>query len=128
MDETQKAALERWYSEPAVLERAKALWDAGECEDLEEYLHREALLPLSRHELLPDYMKNEEGATLFPTNLNPGSHLEIWQEACEIAWQVVEAKLGFTHDDVHLKIRDAQRDDWEAFLKRAAERRGERGP
>ena len=117
-------ALERWYSEDRVLDRARHLHDEGALEELEEFLHKTALLPLGRHENLPEYLRTDEGAPLFPDNLNPLSDEARWQDAIEVAWEVMRARLGFSHDDVHRAIAEQQAMDWEQFLQSVERRRG----
>ncbi len=118
LDEAQKKALAAWYARNEVLEEVGRLRDGALWEELEEYIHMGALMPVGRSDTLPGFMKNKEGRTLFPDNLNPRSNLEGWRDAIEVGWAVVEEKLGLTRDEVHIRIRDAQNEDWERFLKR----------
>lgn len=126
LSDVEAAALRRWYARPEVLVRARQLHDGGLLEELEELLHRSSLLPLSDHEALPDYMRDEQGGPLFPTNLNPMRDEVKWQDAIEIGWEVVEQKLGISHDDVHRAIAKEQNEDWEAFLEDVERRKRER--
>jgi hypothetical protein len=81
------------------------------------------LFPLARHSELPDYLKDDEGKPLFPTNLNPKEDLEKWQDAIEVGWEVVEKKFGLHHDDVHRSIAREQKEDWAQFMARYEERK-----
>jgi len=127
LDETQRDAIARWYSQQDVLAEAQRLCDAGAHEELEGYLHRTCLLPIGRHDALPDFMRDADGKTLFPTNLNPGEDEEGWQDAIEIGWDVMQDRLGFSHDDIHRAIAAEQQDEWQAFLASVEQRRKERG-
>ena len=127
LDETQREAIALWYAQPSVLDEARRLYDSGAHEELEGYLHRTSLLPVGRHDTLPEFMRDGDGKTLFPTNLNPGEDEDGWQDAIEIGWQVIEAELGIAHDDVHRAIAAEQQDEWQAFLKSVEQRREERG-
>jgi len=118
LSDIQKNALQEWYSQDWILDGVRGLMQAAKWEELEEYVHMDALLPIGRHDALPVYMRNEKGAPLFPDNLNPTANLEGWQDAIEVGWTVVEQKLGLSHDTVHVKIRDAQDQDWESFTRR----------
>ncbi len=126
LTERESDALVRWYSQPEILDEAKRLIGAKEWEQLEEHLHMRCLFALARHSELPDFMRDDDGGPLFPTNLNPGNDLEKWQDAIEVAWEVVEKQLDLTHDEVHRRIVAEQKSDWETFLKRAEERRKEK--
>ena len=123
----EREALTRWYSRDEVVETAKKLIDEKRWDRLEDYLHKGCLMPLGRHDQLPDYMKNEEGGPLFPDNLDPRASLEHWQDAVEVAWDVMSEKLSFAHDDVHRSVAQAQRSDWESFLESVERRKKERG-
>ncbi|MHC4470495.1 MAG: hypothetical protein ACYTDY_15975 [Planctomycetota bacterium] len=122
----EKEALRRWYSREKVLEEARRLIETEYWQELEELLHMRGLFPLSRHSQLPDFMKDEEGKPIFPTNLNPARDLEKWQEAIEVGWEVLAEECGITHDDIHLKIAGEQQKDWQAFLDSVEERRKRR--
>ena len=126
LSKREAEALYKWYSRPQVLEKTKRLLDREEYEELEEYLHMTCLFPLSRHSELPDYMRDDDGAPLFPDNLNPKKDLEKWQDAVEVAWKVVLDEFGITHDEVHRKIANMQKQDWEAFLESVERRKKER--
>lgn len=120
-------ALHRWYTQDSLLDRARRLIEKEALEELEEYLHMTCLFPLSRHGELPDFMKNQEGKPLFPTNLNPKKDLDKWQEAIEIGWQVVEERFKLTHAEVHRRLARTQKQDWDAFLESVERRKKERG-
>jgi hypothetical protein len=127
LTQTQQAAVAQWYTRPEVLDGARQLYEANEPERLEAFLHKEALLPLGRHDTLPDYMRDDEGGPLFPDNLSPMADEASWQDAIEIGWQVIERELGFSHDDVHRAVATEQQDDWAAFLASVEQRKNERG-
>ena len=126
LTERENDAPVRWYSQPKILDEAKRLIGAKAWEQLEEHLHMRCLFALARHSELPDFMRDDDGGPLFPTNLNPGNDLEKWQDAIEVAWEVVEKQLDLTHDEVHRRIAAEQKCDWETFLKSAEERRKEK--
>jgi len=119
-------ALKQWYSRDKVIKEARSLYEQKADEELEELLHMICLVPLSRHAELPDYMLAGEGKPLFPTNLNPAADLEKWQDAIEVGWEVMQEKLGFTHDDIHRRIAEIQDSDWKEFLARAERRKKEK--
>ena len=126
LSDIQKQALREWYSKGRVLDEVRRLMQAGKWEELEEYVHRDALMPLGSHDSLPAYMLDDKGEALFPDNLNPTVNLEGWQDAIEVGWTVVEEKLGLAHDTVHVKIRDAQNRDWDDFTRRLDEKKKRR--
>jgi hypothetical protein len=119
-------ALRRWYRRPKILDEARKRIENEYWEDLEELLHMRCLLPLSRTSELPDYLKTDEGQALLPS-LDPRSNLEAWQDAIEVGWEVVEAELGISRDDVHGAIGKQQKESWEDFLKSVDRRKRERG-
>ena len=119
LDDTQKKALETWYAQDWILEKVRELRQADRWEELEEFVHRDALMPVGKHDELPDYMRNDEGKTLFPDNLSPIANLEGWQDAIEVGWAVMDDRLGLTQDEVHIRIRDIQNADWDDFLDRS---------
>ena len=82
--------------------------------------------PLSKHGQLPDYMKAEGDKPLFPSNLNPMNDEELWQDAIEIGWAVVEEKLGVSMEFVQKQIRSEIDDDWDRFMKSVEERKKSR--
>ena len=128
LTEREHDALVQWYSQKEILDETKRLIRAKAWERLEEHLHMRCLFALSRHSELPDFMRDDDGGPLFPTNLNPGNDLEKWQDGIEVAWEVVEKELSLTHDEVHRRIAAEQKVDWETFVKRAEERRKSRTP
>jgi hypothetical protein len=123
LSEREHDALVQWYSQPEILEEARRLIKAKEWEQLEEHLHMRCLFTLSRHVELPPFMRDDDGGPLFPSNLNPGNDLKKWQDAIEVAWEVVEKEFDLTHDEIHRTIAEEQKADWESFLNRAEERR-----
>lgn len=127
MNEQETEAVRRWYGEEEILQAARRMIDLDELPELEEYLQMTCLFPLSRHSVLPDYMRKEDGSPLFPHNFNPKNALEAWQDAIEIGWEVIQEKFGLSHDDVHRKIAKEQEEDWESFLKSVEQRKKERG-
>lgn len=127
LTDEQRQALTKWYSEARVVDEAKQLLQKKEYLRLEDFLHKSCLLPLGRHDQLPDYMLDEAGATLFPTNLDPRVDQEIWQDAIEVGWETMAAQIGVTHDDVHRNIATDQERDWEAFIESVEQRKKERG-
>jgi hypothetical protein len=126
LSDTERAALRTWYGRPEIMDEVRRLYGLGRLEEIEELLHRICLMPLSKHDELPDYMRDEEGKPLFPKNLNPMQDEEKWQDAIEVAWEVVEERLDFSHDDVHRAIGKEQQADWEAWLKDVERRKRER--
>jgi hypothetical protein len=126
LDDRQRDALKRWYSREKLLGQFKDIIDKNEWEDLEEHLQMRCLFPMSRHSELPDYMRNDDGGPLFPTNLNPGHDVEIWRDAIEVGWEVIEEQFGVKHDDIHLSLANEQQADWKAFLESAEKRLAER--
>lgn len=124
----EREALKRWYAEPRVIERAQELIEEREYQQLEDYLHKTCLLPLSKHDQLPDYLRDTEtGKPLFPTNLNPLKDEEKWQDAIDVGWEVIREKLGVGHDDIHRGIATIQEKDWQAFIESVEKRKKERG-
>ncbi len=123
LDEKQLAALRSWYKQDWILDKVRALQKAEQWEELEDFIHKGALMPLGRHDALPAYMLDEKGQTLFADNLSPIGNEEGWQDGIDVGWEVVEGELGLSHDAVHIKIRDLQQDDWDDFLRRAEERK-----
>ncbi len=123
----EREALQRWYSEQEVLDRAQELIQQKAYEDLEAYLHKTCLLPLGKQHQLPEYMRTQEGKPIFPNNLSPFHEEEKWQDAIEVGWEVVREKLGVGHDDIHRNIASEQDQDWQAFLDSVEQRKKERG-
>lgn len=127
LTDREREAIQRWYSEDRVIEAAQRFVRDREYQQLEDYLHKTALLPLGRHDQLPEYLRDDEGAPLFPTNLDPRADEEKWQDAIEVAWEVMREKIGLSHADVHRRIATDQDQDWEAFLASVEQRKKERG-
>ena len=127
LTDEQRAGLAQFYAQPHILEEARRLYDAGAYEELEVYLHRNCLMPLGNPDALPDYLKDADGQPLLPTGLNPMTDEEIWQDGIEVGWQVMADKAGFTHDDVHKAIAEAQNDEFDKFLADVERRKKERG-
>ena len=125
LDEKQKEALRLWYKQPKILDEARQRIESQYWEDLEEFLHMRCLIPFSRKEELPEFVKNEDGSSLIPS-LDPRSNQEGWQDAIEIGWEVVKAELGVSRDDVHRAIGEQQKDNWDDFLKSVEERKKQR--
>jgi hypothetical protein len=123
LNEKEHAALKQWYLRPEALEPAQHLYAEKRYEDIEEHLHMICLLPLSRHSELPDYLLNDDGSPLFPSNLNPAQDLEKWQDAVEVAWEVMQQEVGLSHDELHRVIAEEQDRDWKSFLARAEARK-----
>ena len=126
LDDKQKDALRRWYRQPKILDEARKRIEDKYWEDLEEFLHMRSLMPLGRTKELPDYLKADDGQPLLPS-VDPRSNLEAWQDAIEVGWEVVEADLGVSRDEVHAAIGDQQKDNWADFMKSVEERKRDRG-
>jgi hypothetical protein len=125
LNDEQKAGLRQWYRRPDVLDEARRLMKAKEYESLEEHIQMRALFPLSRHQDLPDYMKDDEGKPLLPKNAHPRDDVEEWRDVIEVGWEVVEAELGMSRDNIHLAIKKQQEGSWETFLQSVDERHKE---
>ena len=123
----ERDAVTKWYSQPHVLKRAQELADAGTMDELEDWIHRECLMPLGKHDALPDYMRNDEGGPLFKENLSPIANEDIWQDAIEVGWRIVKEEIGVSQDDVHRAIATQQKDDWQSFMDSIERRKRERG-
>lgn len=118
LSEKETSALERWYRKDDVLTTAKKLLAAEEWDDLEEHIQMRCLFPISRHSELPDWLRDDEGKPLFPTNLNPRNDLEKWQDAIEVGWRVVEEECGLSRAEIDRKRNREQEEDWRDFLAR----------
>jgi hypothetical protein len=127
MDEKQTEALKKWYSQEWILDAVRKAEKAGEWDDLETHVQRHALMPLSKHAELPDYMTDDEGKPLFPTNCNPLHDQDSWQDAIEVGWAVIEEKTGVSMDKVQGELRKEKNADWEVFMKSIEERKKKRG-
>ena len=126
-DDEKRLALRQWYSRDEVLDEARRLIEKQDYILLEDSVHKLFLLPLSQHDQLPDYMRDANGAPLFPTNLNPKEDEELWQDAIDVGWEIVHEKLGFARDELHVNIAKAQEDDWKSFIESVERRKKERG-
>lgn len=126
LNDKQIAGLQQWYRRPDVLDEARRLVEAQEFESLEEHIQMRALFPLSHHSALPDYMKDAEGKPLLPHNAHPRDDVEEWRDVIEVGWEVVEAELGMSRDEIHLAIRSQQERSWETFLQSVDERKRQR--
>ena len=122
LSDRQEMALRQWYSQPQVLDKALAYLDDGNWSGMEEYLHRDALMPIARIDELPEFMLDEKGTPFFPTGIDPSANLEVWQDAIEVGWEVMERERGISHDRVHQEIAKIEQDDWDSFIRRAEER------
>lgn len=126
LTDAEREALTWWYSQDEVLQQARDLARKKAHEELEEYLHRSVLLPLSNREALPDAMRDEDGAPIFPTHLDPRADEAKWQDAIELGWDVVQKELSISRDDIHRSIATEQEKDWEAFMESIERRKRER--
>lgn len=126
LNDKQIEGLKQWYRRPEVLSETRRLVDAQEFESLEEHIQMRALFPLSHHNALPDYMKDDDGKPLLPHNAHPRDDVEEWRDVIEVGWQVVEAELGMSRDDIHLAIKNQQERSWETFLQSVDERKQKR--
>ena len=122
LNDKEREALTRWYSRDEVVAQAKKLFDQKEFHKLEDFLQKTVIFPLGRHDALPDYMRDDEGEPLFPTNLDPRVDVEKWRDAVEVAWTVMKDRNGFGQDDIHKNIAQLQQDDWDSFMKSVDER------
>jgi hypothetical protein len=127
LDDKQKDALRCWYARPEIVEKARALHQENRWEELEEHVNMQSLMPIGNVDALPDYMRQEDGKSLFPTNLNPKKDLEGWQDAVEVGWEVMEREIGVSQELLHRNIARGQDDDWSAFMKSVEARKKERG-
>ena len=109
-----------------MIEATRTLIQKNRLLDLEEWVQKGCLIPLSKHDQLPEYMKNEDGTPLFPGNLDPRESEDEWQDAIEIGWNVIEKVFGISNDNRHKKIQNMVDDDWQAFLKSVEKRKIER--
>jgi hypothetical protein len=128
LNDKQLEGLRQWYRRPDVLDEARRLVKAQEFEALEEHIQMRALFPLSHHGDLPDYMKDDEGKPLLPKNAHPRDDVEEWRDVIEVGWEVVEAELGMSRDDIHLTIKDQQEKSWETFLQSVDDRKSQNNP
>ncbi len=127
LNDVQKEALRKWYRRPEVMDEARRLIERESWEDLEELIHMYTLMPLRRPSELPDYLKNEKGEALIPSNCSPLNSQEDWQDAIEVGWSVVEAELGVNQGRVNREIKGNEDRTWEAFIQSVEQRKKERG-
>lgn len=125
LDDRQKDALRQWYRRPEVTNEVQRLIRREDWEALEEFVQMRSLFDLARHSDLPEYLRDGE-APLIPSNCNPRSSEEDWQDAIEVGWEVTGADFGLGRDAVHLKIKDWQERSWESFLQSVDERKRSR--
>jgi len=123
MNEKEKQALQRWYSQDWILAAVRKALDSEDWDTLEATVQKHALLPLGKHSQLPDYMRDDAGKPLFPTSLSPLQDMEGWQDAIEIGWAVIADKTGISMEAVQAKIRAEIDADWEVFMKSVEERK-----
>ncbi|MDY0000201.1 MAG: hypothetical protein RBU30_02785 [Polyangia bacterium] len=116
LDDRQREALRLWYRREAVLGEARRLAREERWEGLEELIEMRALIPLSRHGELPEYLLTAAGP-LIPSNCNPRVAPDDWRDAVELGWKVIGEATGISRNDVHLKIKAWQDESWEAFLE-----------
>ena len=117
MNEKEKEAIKRWYSQNWIIEMVRKTLETKEWDEVQMDVQRKALMPLGKHQELPDYMKTPEGKPLFISNLNPMNDEEEWQDAIEIGWKVIEEKLGISEIEIGRKLQAVQDADWEIFMK-----------
>ena len=127
LDDRQKDAVRRWYARPEMVDKARALHREGRWEDLEEHVNMLSLMPLSDVDRLPDYLKQEGGKPLIPSNLNQQKDIEGWRDAVEVGWEVMEREIGVSQALLHQNITRKQGGDWNEFLKSVERRKKERG-
>ncbi|MHC4944201.1 MAG: hypothetical protein ACYTG7_14400 [Planctomycetota bacterium] len=127
MNENEKEALRRWYSQDWIIAAVNKAKEQEDWDALEANVQKHALLPLSKHGQLPDFMRTEEGKPLFPTSLSPLYDAEGWQDAIEIGWAVIEEKTGISMEHVQDKLRAEKDADWDVFMKSVEKRKKERG-
>ena len=127
LDDRQKDAVRRWYARSEIVDKARALHREGRWEDLEEHVNMLSLMPLSDVDRLPDYLKQEDGGPLIPSNLNPQKDIEAWRDAIEVGWEVMEREIGVSQALLHQNIAHKQDGDWNEFLKSVEGRKKERG-
>jgi hypothetical protein len=127
LNDEQKAALRKWYLRPEVMNEARRLIASESWEELEELIHMHTLMPLRRPSELPDYLKNEKGKALIPSNCSPMNSVEDWQDAIEVGWSVVQSELGVDQGKVNRAIKGNEDRNWESFLQSVEQRKKERG-
>ena len=126
LSDEQKDALGKWFRQAHVADRTRHLIESGRLAELEDWIQRECLFPIGRHEKLPDFMQDGDGETLFPSNLNPRVDLDGWQDAIEIGWDCVEHDFAIGKKDYHQRVDKIAQDDWQAFLDSVETRKKQR--
>ena len=126
LDDRQKDAVRRWYARPEIVDKARALHRENRWEDLEEHVNMASLMPLSDIDRLPDYLRQEDGKPLIPSNLDPRKDIEAWRDAVEVGWEVMDREIGVSQALLHQNIARGQNDDWSEFMKSVEERKKER--
>jgi hypothetical protein len=127
LDDKQKDAIRRWYARPQIVEKARALHREGRWEDLEEHVNILSLMPLGNIDQLPEYLKQEDGKPLIPSNLNPRKDIEEWRDAVEIGWEIMDREIGVSQALLHQNVARRQKDDWQEFMKSVEARKKKRG-
>jgi hypothetical protein len=127
LDDRQKDALRRWYARPEIIDEASRLHQEGRWEELEEHVNMRSLMPLSKTDQLPDYLKNENGEPLIPSNLNPQKDIEEWRDAVEIGWEIMDREIGVSQALLHQNIARQQDESWDQFMASVERRKRERG-
>ena len=127
LDDKQKDAIRRWYARPEIVEKARALHREGRWEDLEEHVNMLSLMPLSKIDQLPDYLKQADGEPLIPSNLNPKEDIEEWRDAVELGWEVMNREIGVSQALLNQRIAERQNENWDEFMKSIERRKQERG-
>ena len=127
LDDRQKDAVRRWYARSEIVDKARALHREDRWEDLEEHVNMLSLMPLSDVDRLPDYLKQDDGKPLIPSNLSPLKDIEAWRDAVEVGWEVMDREIGVSQELLHQNIAQHQSSDWEEFVKRSEQRKKERG-
>jgi hypothetical protein len=126
LDDKQKDAIRLWYARPEIIERARVLHREGRWEELEEHVNMASLMPLSKTDQLPDYLKQEDGKPLIPSNLDPRNDIEGWRDAVELGWEAMEREIGVSQELLHQKIAEGQDQDWNEFMKSVEKRKKKR--
>jgi len=126
LDDNQIDALKKWYCQAWIIESVKKAQNEQNWDDLEAHVQRHSLMPLSKHSKLPDYMKTEGDKPLFPTNLNPMTDEELWQDAIEIGWAIIEKKTGVSMEFVQKQIKSEIDQDWDIFIDSVEKRKKSR--
>ena len=126
LTDEQKEALRKWYQQAHVADRTRKLVELGRLAELEDWIQKECLFPIGRQDKLPDFMKDQDGETLFPSNLNPRVDLDGWQDAVDIGWEMIEQDHGISREQYQKQVDKIAADDWQAFLDSVEERKRQR--